>query len=759
MIAAVCAATMIAQQVGGKATRDALFLGTFGITALPTMLIVAAVFSVVIIPVGGRALTALGPSRLVPPLFAASALLTIGEWGLFRYSPRAAAVLVYLHIGSIGSLLISWFWSLINERFDPRTAKRQMGRIAGGASLGGLVGGLVAARLARSLGPSGMLPLLAGLHLGCAVFSMGVRTASRPRAAAPRADEEVTEKLAPGPPAAEKPAPPPRAGLSILWRSSYLRDLALLVSLGAIGAALLDYVFKAQASSAVARGAPLLRFFAIFYTATSLMTFLVQTTVTRRLLERLGLARTAASLPVTLGLGSVAALVAPSLGCVAIARGAEATVRSSLFRSGYELFYMPVAPDQKRAAKAMIDVGGERLGDLAGGGLVKLVLFVVPARSFTVLVGAALALAAAGLAITWRLRQGYVRTLERSLLDRAGALELDGSLDPATRDVLSRTRQDVWLTDVRALAGRPALSKTPAASASPLPPVPAPPPDPELARLHALRSGDRDRVRATLAEPLLPTLVPTAIALLGWDEVADAALAALRHVAPAVIGQLSDALLDPQTEFVIRRRLPRVLAFCTTPRAAEALWAGLADSRFEVRYQCGRALARMHDHDPSLQMPEERVRAAVLREVAVDRKVWEGRRLLDQADGSDDDSPFVHQFLRDRANRSLEHVFTLLALAWPPQPLIVAFRGLHTSDEALRGTALEYLEGLLPEPIRVSLWPFLEDRREARHPPRARAEILADLMRSNATIELNLKQLREQLARAGTVPPPGRPRT
>lgn len=724
---------MIAQQVAGKATRDALFLDTFGIAALPTMLIVAAVVSIAIIPLVGRALTALGPSRLIPPLFAASAALAIAEWVLVRSAPRTAAVLVYLHIGSMGSVLISWFWSLVNERFDPRTAKREIGRIAGGASLGGLIGGLVAARLARSLGPSGMLPVLAGLHLCAAGLSLGVRAPRRTaRANAQRARP------------ARNTAAPSRPRLSVVWRSSYLRDIALLVSLGAIGSALLDYVLKAQAATAYDRGAPLLRFFAIFYTATSVATFLVQTTLTRRVLEKLGLARTVQALPAVLAAGGAAALIAPGLACVAMARGAEATVRSSLFRSAYELLYMPVAPDEKRTAKALIDVGGERLGDLAGGGLVTLVVFALPGASSTFLLGGAIALAAAGFAIARRLRHGYLAALERSLLERAIELELDGSLDPATRDVLSRTRSDVTLSGLHVAVG-PA-SRVPRA---PGPPPPAPPAesDPLLARLAALRSADRTRVRAALSEPLDPALVPAAIALLGWDEAADAAMTALRQAAPAVIGQLTDALLDPQTEFVIRRRLPRIIGTCASPRAADALWAALADSRFEVRYQAGRALARRYDRGLPFERVEEQVSTAVLREVAVDRKVWEGHRLLDDSD-HDDDSPFVDQFLRERASRSLEHVFTLLSLAWPREPLIVAFRGLHTSDDGLRGTALEYLQGILPEQIWTSLWPFLEDRRDAAQPHRPRAEILAELMRSNASIELNLAQLREELRAA-----------
>src|SRR5262249_13625506 len=161
----------------------------------------------------------------------------------------------------------------------------------------------------------------------------------------------------------------------LLWRSSYTRDLALLVSLSAIGAALLDYALKAHAAASYGGGAPLLRFFGLYYTATSLATLLVQTGLTRRILARYRLARTVAPLPVPLAGGGAAALLAPNLWCLAIARGAEGTLKNSFFRSGYELFYTPMRPAEKRSVKTMIDVGGERLGDLAGGGLVKLVLF------------------------------------------------------------------------------------------------------------------------------------------------------------------------------------------------------------------------------------------------------------------------------------------------------------------------------------------------------------------------------------------------
>jgi hypothetical protein len=134
---------------------------------------------------------------------------------------------------------------------------------------------------------------------------------------------------------------------------------------------------------------------------------------------------------------------------------------------------------------------------------------------------------------------------------------------------------------------------------------------------------------------------------------------------------------------------------------------------------------------------------AVRREVAVGRPVWESHRLLDGVP-DDDSHPFVDGFLRNRVSQSLGHVFTLLSLVLPSTPLQIAYRGLHTNDPELRGTALEYLEGVLPADIRERLWPFLGDGPAVRPQSRSRDEILADLLRSNESIVMNLEELRRR---------------
>jgi hypothetical protein len=162
---------MIAFQMAGKATRDALFLSTYQITALPAMVMGASALSLLLAGLASRAGGRLDPARVVPQGFALSAILTLGEWALVGEYRRAVAIVMYLHFTGLGALLISGFWSVVSERFDPRTAKRQIARIAVGGTVGGLLGGIMAERSAALLGIEALFPMLALLHVAAAVLT------------------------------------------------------------------------------------------------------------------------------------------------------------------------------------------------------------------------------------------------------------------------------------------------------------------------------------------------------------------------------------------------------------------------------------------------------------------------------------------------------------------------------------------------------------------------------------------------------------
>ena len=139
---------MMAYQVAGKAARDALFLSNFGARHLPAIVVTAALTAIVLGILSSRLLSRIGPGRLIPALMIGSAVLQAVEWLGYRHVPGWTAVVVYVHVVSLGAVITSGFWSVINEQLDPYTAKRNFGRIAAAGTGGGVAGGFIAERLA-----------------------------------------------------------------------------------------------------------------------------------------------------------------------------------------------------------------------------------------------------------------------------------------------------------------------------------------------------------------------------------------------------------------------------------------------------------------------------------------------------------------------------------------------------------------------------------------------------------------------------------
>ena len=54
--------------------------------------------------------------------------------------------------------------------------------------------------------------------------------------------------------------------------------------------------------------------------------------------------------------------------------------------------------------------------------------------------------------------------------------------------------------------------------------------------------------------------MPHVLPLLAWDPVAEDAARALRKVVEQHVGELTDALIDPNQPFAVRRRLARVFS-------------------------------------------------------------------------------------------------------------------------------------------------------------------------------------------------------
>jgi ATP:ADP antiporter, AAA family len=194
-------------------------------------------------------------------------------------------------------------------------------------------------------------------------------------------------------------------------------------------------------------------------------------------------------------------------------------------------------------------------------------------------------------------------------------------------------------------------------------------------------------------------------------------VSALAAFGARAAGEMVSVLLDPATPDVIRRRLPLALRSCPSGIARDGLIEALESFSFEVRLRSGRALLALTDEHPELLKPLPSALALVERELLA---------------GGD-------------RHTVREHVFNLLALALEREPVRIAARAFTTEDAYVRGTALEYLETVMPARTFAALRPLLAatGSTPARH--RTAPEVRADLLRAGATMTISLDEVRRQL--------------
>jgi hypothetical protein len=653
VVAPLTAAALIAVQVGSNAARDALFLSFFPVGVLPYFIAAAAVLAVPAAQWSGRLLARFGPARVVPSILGLSAALFAAERVLLAGEPRLAAALLYLHSSVLGALAISAFWSLLNERFDPYSAKPLMARVAGAAAFGGLVGGVGAERAGALATPAALLVALGLAALACLAGSFVLGRAMPLRPAGPDPENG-------------------RGGWAGIRQVPLLRHLAAVVVLAAMVAALADYLLKADAVAYFGRGEPLVRFFGLFYGATNLAAFLLQATLGRIVIGRLGLGGSVASHPAMVGAAGLLGLVMPPPWRSLFPRGFDVSLRASVYKAGYELFYTPLPEAAKRSAKSIIDVAGDCLGKGAGAATILALTLLGPRYAFEAVATAAVLVAAAEFQVARRLRGDYVRALEGGLVRQGEDLEEAARLSLSDFTVVGSLAG----LDRGALLRAVGLAEKQEAGQG----------DPVLAAVAGLRSGDPARIRAALRVPLSdPLLIGALIPALAQRETLRLVVAALCAFGPRAAGQLVDALLDPATPETVRRRLPLVLKSCASPFARDGLVQSLAASSFEVRLRCGRALLWLTDDHPELAVAPPLALAMLERELA----------------GAED-----HADAR-------EHLFNLLALALEREPARIAARAFDSGDRYVRGTALEYLETVLPPAIFGALKPRIAELLDA----------------------------------------------
>lgn len=360
-----------------KSLRNASYLSRLGDENLPLAYFLTAVLMGFIVNFHSRLQVKLPRSRLITFSLAFFFSNIVLFWWLFERQWEWVAVVFWVWANIFAIVLVTQFWFLVNDVFNPREAKRLIGFIGSGAQLGAILGGMLAGTLANRA-PHLLLPLAAGmLGLGAVVVTgifrrqrkKGLKTDVRPK----------PEELG-----------PVKVGFRDAYQttrqSRYLMILAGIMMVTLVVSTLIDWQFNSVVDSWVIgsnREDSLTSFFGYFNAGSMGFAFLFQLFLTSPLIKAFGFRLTLLFYPLILFLGAGGIGAAALVGIIPIipailVKASDKGLAYSLNQSVRELLYIPISPEQKYKSKIFIDMFLNRFAKGLGAVILWVLFFIVP---------------------------------------------------------------------------------------------------------------------------------------------------------------------------------------------------------------------------------------------------------------------------------------------------------------------------------------------------------------------------------------------
>jgi ATP/ADP translocase len=202
-----------------------------------------------------------------------------------------------------------------------------------------------------------------------------------------------------------------------------LRKFALLTVVAAAISTLLDLMFRIRVAEHFPLQVERLHFLGLFQSLLGLGAFLSQVVVGRVFQKKLVLTFVHLH-PAIVCIASCLLAFAPGFWPFAFLRTGEYSLRNSLFRFGSEMTYARLPDNDRARARPLIDVIGERVGDLCASGILAVLLLVNP--QLPVKLG--LLLLALCSFLFWRIS----RSFERNITDTGVSADRDLVVNPNT---------------------------------------------------------------------------------------------------------------------------------------------------------------------------------------------------------------------------------------------------------------------------------------------------------------------------------------
>jgi AAA family ATP:ADP antiporter len=408
------------------------YISSLGADNLPYVQLAAGVLIGIIVQVYSGSVRRLPRRAIVPVTQAGEVALLVLFWFLFRQDMEWVSAAFYVLGLMLGILTISQFWTLANDIYEPRQAKRLFGFIGGGASLGGAAGAALTSFRVEEIGTDNLLLVSASILAICAAL---VTVIVRRENVGGDFGIDGSEKGVGG-----------EQALRLLRRSKHLQVIALVISCAAIGAVIIDQQLNMAVAAVKGTDTDAITgFLAQVRLYLSLVGFFVQVALTSQVHRSLGLLFAMLILPVSLGSTAVLVLLSGSLLAPAAARVLDSSLRYSIDKTTREVLFLPLPADLKYSAKPFVDVTVDRFAKALGA---LLILVLIKPWGLNLdwqqLSYASLVITALWIGVAFRARFEYLSAFRRSIDTRAmgaASVRLDMA-DAATIELLVEELSD-----------------------------------------------------------------------------------------------------------------------------------------------------------------------------------------------------------------------------------------------------------------------------------------------------------------------------
>ena len=337
------------------------FISSLGADNLPYVTFAIGVLIGVIMQGYTRVISRVPRRWIIPVTQVGMAGLLLIFWFLFSFvGADWVAVAFYIIVSILAILLISQFWTLANDIYDPRQAKRVFGFVGAGSNLGGATGAGLTAYLVQSVGSRTMI-LIATVVMGvCLAIVVLIVRREKPAGTSDAAKTGEEEGVSGG------------EVLRLLRSSRHLRMISLVIAFGAIGSNLVDQQVNMAAAEfkGAANGDAIAAFLAQVIVYLSLAGFVIQLTLTSRIHRVMGIGFALLVLPISLGASATLILLNRALWAPAVGRILDTSLRYTVDKTSREVLFLPLPAELKYRAKPFIDVTMDRVAKGVGAVLI-----------------------------------------------------------------------------------------------------------------------------------------------------------------------------------------------------------------------------------------------------------------------------------------------------------------------------------------------------------------------------------------------------